>query len=131
VRDARPPSYVAIMAYTQPSAEFDAAAAELRAGIRAVTRATTTFGYGPRFLHSTGQFHKGGPPVGRFLQILRADSTDADIPGCPFTFGTLERAQALGDLNTLREHGLPAERVTLSGDPAAALRALSERLATE
>ena len=62
---AGPPSYVAIMAYVQPSEEFDEAVAELRAAIRDATKATTTFGYGPRFLHSTGQFHKGGPPTGR------------------------------------------------------------------
>jgi transaldolase / glucose-6-phosphate isomerase len=65
--DASPPDYVAIMGYVQPSAEFDAAACELRETIRKHTLATTTFGYGPRFLHSTGQFHKGGPKMWRFL----------------------------------------------------------------
>ena len=68
--DSAPPEYVAIMGYVQPSAAFDAAVAELRSEIRAATKATTTFGYGPRFLHSTGQFHKGGPKTGRFLQLL-------------------------------------------------------------
>ncbi len=83
VLGASPPGYVAIMAYTGFSAEFDAAAAELRAAIRARTRATTTFGYGPRFLHSTGQFHKGGPPQGRFLQLLHDGPVDVPVPAPP------------------------------------------------
>ena len=89
-------------------------------------RATTTFGYGPRFLHSTGQFHKGGPRIGRFLQLLHDGPRDVEIPGAPYTFTTLKEAQAIGDLQTLRELGLPAERVRLEGDdPAGALRALT------
>ncbi len=127
--DARPPDYVAIMAYAQPSLEFDQAAAELRTAVRAATRATTTFGYGPRFLHSTGQFHKGGPRTGRFLQLLHDGSSDVKIPDAPYTFTTLKNAQAIGDLNTLRELGLPAERVRLQGeDPVSALRALTARI---
>lgn len=123
---AEPPEYVAIMAYAAPSAELDEAAGELRAAIRAATRATTTFGYGPRFLHSTGQFHKGGPRQGRFLQLLHDGSADVRIPGAPYTFTTLKEAQAIGDLNTLRELGLPAERVRLAGaDAASALRKLT------
>jgi glucose-6-phosphate isomerase/transaldolase/glucose-6-phosphate isomerase len=114
------------MAYLRPSEDFDAAAAELRVAIRAATRATTTFGYGPRFLHSTGQFHKGGPKRGRFLQLLHDDSTDVEIPGSPYGFGTLEEAQAIGDLQTLRQLGRPAERVRLRGeDLVGALRALT------
>jgi transaldolase / glucose-6-phosphate isomerase len=124
--EAGPPGYVAIMAYLEPSAEFDAAAAELREEIRAATGATTTFGYGPRFLHSTGQFHKGGPPTGRFLQLLHDGPHDVEIPGAPYTFTTLKNAQAIGDLQTLRELGRPAERVRLQGeDPVSALRALT------
>ena len=127
--DSTPPDYVAIMAYAQPSAEFDEAAAELRAAIRDATKATTTFGYGPRFLHSTGQFHKGGPRTGRFLQLLHNGPSDVDIPGAPYTFTTLKDAQAIGDLNTLRELGLPAERVKLQGEnPVSALRTLTARI---
>jgi len=123
---AAPPHYVALMAYLQPSAAFDAAAADLRQAIRAATRATTTFGYGPRFLHSTGQFHKGGPKVGRFLQLLHNGPNDVEIPGQPYTFTTLKEAQAIGDIQTLRELGLPAQRVRLEGDdPADALSALT------
>jgi glucose-6-phosphate isomerase len=127
--DAAPPSYVAIMGYLQPSPEFDDAAAELRETLRAATKATTTFGYGPRFLHSTGQFHKGGPKTGRFLQLIHDGPEDVAIPGKPFTFTTLKNAQAIGDLETLRSLELPAERVRLQGeDPAQALRALTAKI---
>jgi glucose-6-phosphate isomerase len=121
---AAPPHYVAIMAYVKPSDEFDAAAAELRAAIRDRTKATTTFGYGPRFLHSTGQMHKGGPPTGLFLQLIHDGDEDAEIPEAGYTFRHLKNAQAIGDLQTLRDHGLPAVQVRLEGDPAEALRAL-------
>jgi glucose-6-phosphate isomerase len=125
---AEPPHYVAIMGYLAPSAEFDAAVAELRATIRDATRATTTFGYGPRFLHSTGQFHKGGPPTGIFLQLVHDGEEDVEIPDAGYSLGTLKNAQAIGDLQTLRGHGLPAERVRLTGDPVQALRDLTARV---
>jgi transaldolase/glucose-6-phosphate isomerase len=126
---AGPPHYMALMAYAQPSPELDEAAAELREAIRAPTRATTTFGYGPRFLHSTGQYHKGGPRQGRFLQLLHDSPPDVPIPGARYTFTTLKNAQAIGDLNTLRELGLPAERVRLPGeDPVAAIRGITARI---
>jgi glucose-6-phosphate isomerase len=127
--NSAPPSYVAIMGYLQPSPEFDTAATELRETIRAATKATTTFGYGPRFLHSTGQFHKGGPKTGRFLQLIHDGPEDVEIPGKSFTFTTLKNAQAIGDLETLRSLELPAERVRLHGDdPAQALRALTAKI---
>jgi glucose-6-phosphate isomerase len=126
---AAPPAYVAVMGYLQPSEDFDAAAAELRESIRAARRVTTTFGYGPRFLHSTGQFHKGGPKEGRFLQLLCDGPRDVEIPGRAYTFDTLKEAQAIGDIETLRELGRPAERVRLEGgDPIRALRALSTEI---
>jgi hypothetical protein len=123
---ATPPGYVAVMGYTRPSADFDAAIALLREAIRGRGRATTTFGYGPRFLHSTGQLHKGGPRTGRFLQLIHDGPEDVPIPGAPYSFTTLKHAQASGDLQTLRELGLPAERLRLAGDdPAAAVRELA------
>jgi hypothetical protein len=128
LHDAEPPHYVAIMGYLPPSGELDAAVADLRRAIRDGTGAATTFGYGPRFLHSTGQLHKGGMPTGRFLQLVDEPRRDAEIPGADYSFATLIAAQAAGDLQTLREHGLPAERVKLEGDPAAAVRALTERI---
>jgi transaldolase / glucose-6-phosphate isomerase len=123
-----PPHYVALHGYLAPSAEFDAAVAELRAAIRARTRATTTFGYGPRFLHSTGQFHKGGPPVGVFVQLMHDGERDLEIPGAGYSFRTLKHAQALGDLRTLDERGRPVLRLELAGDPAAAVRNLTTRV---
>ena len=125
---AGPPSYVAIMGYVQPSERFDKAVTELRLAIRAATKSTTTFGYGPRFLHSTGQFHKGGPPEGLFLQLVHDGDEDVEIPGAGYSFGTLKNAQATGDLNTLRSHGLPAERVRLEGDPADAVERLTDKI---
>ena len=122
------PSYVAIMGYVAPSEAFDDAVAELRATIRDATKATTTFGYGPRFLHSTGQFHKGGPATGVFLQLIHDSDEDVDIPEAGYSFKTLKNAQATGDVLTLRDHGLPAERVRLEGDPAEALRDLTKRV---
>jgi hypothetical protein len=126
--DAQPPHYVAIMGFLPPSDELDQAVAELRAAIRAKTGAAVTYGYGPRYLHSTGQLHKGGPPTGRFLQLVNDPTHDVDVPGAGYSFGKLIAAQAAGDLETLRGHGLPAQRVTLDGEPAAAVRALTERI---
>ena len=85
-------------------------------------------GYGPLYLDSAGQLHKGGPPTGRFLQLTDEPERDADIPGADYTFGTLMAAQAAGDLEALRGHRLPAERVRLDGGPARAVRALTERI---
>jgi glucose-6-phosphate isomerase/transaldolase/glucose-6-phosphate isomerase len=126
--NAAPPHYVAIMAYVQPSERFDAAIDELRVTIRDATKATTTFGYGPRFLHSTGQFHKGGPATGIFLQLVHDGAEDAEIPRAGYSFATLKNAQATGDLQTLRAHSLPAERVRLEGDPAGAVEQLTARI---
>ena len=123
-----PPHYVAIQGFVQPSEEFDAAIAELRAAIRDRTKATTTFGYGPRYLHSTGQFHKGGPPTGVFVQLVHDSGDDIEIPDAGYTFSTLKNAQALGDLNTLKERGLPVQRIRLEGDPAQAVRDLIGRV---
>ena len=101
------------MGYLPYDAAIDAAVAGLRAKLIERYGVATTFGYGPRFLHSTGQFHKGGPATGRFLQLIDEPATDLEVPGEPFTFGTLVRAQADGDLQTLRDHGLPAVRVVV------------------
>jgi transaldolase/glucose-6-phosphate isomerase len=125
---AAPPKYVAIMGYVRPSDDFDAAVDELRATIRDATRATTTFGYGPRFLHSTGQYHKGGPPNGVFLQVIHDGDGHAAIPGADYSFDQLKNAQATGDYVTLRDHGLPVARVRLQGDPVAALRELTAKV---
>jgi hypothetical protein len=128
LRGGAPGSYIALMGYLEPSVEFDEQVAALRATLLERTRLATTFGYGPRFLHSTGQFHKGGPPVGRFLSLIADSGPDVEIPGASYAFRTLKTAQAIGDLETLRSHGLPAEIVVLRGDPASALRELHTRI---
>ncbi len=125
-----PPAYVAVLGYIAPCVRVDRAVAELRTAIRAATNATTTFGYGPRYLHSTGQFHKGGPKEGRFLVLVHDGPDDVPIPSRPFGFKTLKNAQAFGDLATLRAHDLPAEKLRLDGSqhPADAIDALTARV---
>jgi transaldolase/glucose-6-phosphate isomerase len=124
-----PPHYIAILGYVKPSDEFDAAVAELRTAIRDKTKATTTFGYGPRYLHSTGQFHKGGPPTGVFIEVIHDAGEDIEIPGAGYTFRTLKNAQAVGDFKTLKDLGRPITWIRLEGDdPAQALRDLAGRL---
>ncbi|HVE68027.1 MAG TPA: transaldolase family protein, partial [Solirubrobacteraceae bacterium] len=125
---AEPPRYVAVLGYLAPSARFDQAMGRLRAAILTRTRCASTFGYGPRFQHSTGQMHKGGPKTGTFLQLVHDGLDDVDVPGEPYTFGTLKNAAAIGDLDTLHDHGLPAARVRLEGDPAEALDALTAKI---
>jgi glucose-6-phosphate isomerase len=109
-----PPAYLAIMGYLPYSGDIEAAVARLREAVIERHHVATTYGYGPRFLHSTGQFHKGGPAVGRFLQLVHDADADAEIPGEPFSFRTLIAAQADGDLQTLRDHGVDAVRVRLN-----------------
>src|SRR3954466_3650837 len=123
------PGYLATMGYVEPSGDVDAAVTELRAAVRDATHSATTFGYGPRFLHSTGHLHNGGPSTGRFLQPVHDSEPAVEIPEAGYGFTRLKHAQAIGDLETLRAHDLPAERVTLPGaDPAAAVRELTERI---
>jgi hypothetical protein len=106
--------YVAILAFTDRTSETEDAIERVRLGIRDRYRVATTTGFGPRFLHSTGQLHKGGPNSGVFIQVVDAGrSVDLPIPGRPFTFGTLIDAQALGDLRSLRGRGRRVARVTL------------------
>ena len=99
---------------------------QFRTTIRDSLRVATTLGFGPRFLHSTGQLHKGGPNTGVFVQITSDDSEDVAIPGRPFTFSVLKHAQAAGDLHSLRAHGRRVIRVHVAGDLSAALRRLTE-----
>lgn len=128
IAGSAPPNYLAIHGYLRPSTEFDSAIDKLRTRLRAKTRCATTFGYGPRFLHSTGQLHKGGPPTGNFIQLVHDDDEDVAIPGESFSFKTLKHAQAIGDLQALQKHGRPVVRLELKGDPAAAVRELTHQL---
>ena len=119
-----PTAYLALQAFIAPGPARDEAMARIRALLRDRTRQATTAGYGPRFLHSTGQLHKGGPPIGWFLQLTADHPDDREIPGWPYTFGRLIDAQAAGDFAALDGHGLPILRVHLGADPDAGLAAL-------
>jgi transaldolase/glucose-6-phosphate isomerase len=118
-------AYFAIMAYTARTPASEAAIATIRAAVRDKTRIATTAGYGPRFLHSTGQLHKGGPKTGLFLQIVQDDAKDVPIPGQPYSFSILKQSQSLGDLQSLTSRRLPVLRVTLGRDVATGWRALA------
>lgn len=110
----RPGDYLAILAFVDPGdASLLAQLERARVALRDRLHIATTIGVGPRFLHSTGQLHKGGPPSGVFLQLLGDDAEDVAIPGKPFGFSMLKQAQAAGDLRALRDRGLRAARVTL------------------
>ena len=111
-------AYFATMAYAERTATSERALREIRQSVRDATKHATTAGYGPRFLHSTGQLHKGGPPKGLFLQIVQDDREDIAIPGQPYGFSVLKQAQALGDLESLTSRKLPVVRVSLGRSPA-------------
>jgi hypothetical protein len=98
-----------------PNESNDEALAELQAGLRDRVDGVVTAGYGPRYLHSTGQLHKGGPPQGHFVQILEPTKRDVLVPGTDFSFGDLLEAQALGDFQALESRGRPVIRIA---DPA-------------
>ncbi len=114
--------YLAVMAYLDRFA--DARAAQVRPELAAATGRPVTFGWGPRFLHSTGQYHKGGPQLGSFLQITGAVSEDLPVPGKPYTFGELQAAQAAGDRQALAERGRPVLRLHLTDRAAGVTRLL-------
>jgi glucose-6-phosphate isomerase len=117
--------YLAVMAYLDRKRH--AHLAHLREHLALRTGRPTTFGWGPRFLHSTGQYHKGGAPTGVFLQVTGAPGKDLEIPDRPFTFGEFIRAQAIGDANVLADHGRPVLRLHLT-DQRKGLDVLREAL---
>jgi len=123
---ARTGDYVALMAYVTPDEDNQRALQRLRVAIRDTRHLATTLGFGPRFLHSTGQLHKGGPNTGVYIQVTADDGTDVPIPGQPFTFSVLKRAQAAGDLQSLRDHGRRVVRVHIAGDLGAGLASLTD-----
>jgi glucose-6-phosphate isomerase len=116
-----PRGYLAVMAYLDR--ERDAAAAQLRAALARHTEHAVTFGWGPRFLHSTGQYHKGGPQVGVFLQLTGVHVQDLPVPEQPYSFGALQAAQAAGDRKALADRGRPLLRLHLT-DRAAGIEQL-------
>jgi len=120
-----PGPYAAILAFIAPGEEHDRLLDQLRTAVRDATRMAVTAAYGPRYLHSAGQLHKGGPSNAIFLQITTEDATDEDIPGeSGFGFGALKAAQALGDYQALTRRGLDVLRVHLRGETTASLRKL-------
>ncbi len=125
---ARPGDYLAIMAYLRPTPEVEAALADLRRRVMERHRLATTLGYGPRFLHSTGQLHKGGRNSGLFLQIVAEQSTQVPIPGEGYTLNVLTDAQALGDLRALQALGRRVARVRLGPDVVAGVKALAAQV---
>ncbi len=118
--------YVALMAYVSPNSENEAALQRLRSAVRDEHRVATTLGFGPRFLHSTGQLHKGGPASGLYIQVTADDAVDVPIPGQPFTFSILKQAQAQGDLQSLRDHERRVIRLHVRGDLALGLSRLTD-----
>jgi hypothetical protein len=127
LQDRRPPAYLAVQAFIAPTPERDAAIARIRAGL-GKTGCATTAGYGPRFLHSTGQLHKGGPATGWFLQLTSDHPADRPIPGWPYTFGELIDAQARGDREAIRAHDRPVVHVHLGADADADLATLERAI---
>jgi hypothetical protein len=120
-------AYLCLQAFIAPSAAADAALTRIRSLLRDATRCATTAGYGPRFLHSTGQLHKGGTPSGWFLQLTSDHPHDRPIPDWPYTFGELIDAQAAGDFAAIESHDLPILRVHVA-DPERGLAALEAAL---
>src|SRR6266536_4753088 len=121
--------YIALLNYIEETPENESLIQKMRTHLRDTTRCATTTGYGPRFLHSTGQLHKGGPPTGVFIQVTAPDRTDLPIPGQPYTFSTLKQAQALGDFRSLASRNLRAIRVALGADTTAGLKRLHDLIA--
>lgn len=119
-----PGDYVALMAYLPQDEAVQGNVNTIRDLLRTVTRAATTVGYGPRFLHSTGQLHKGGPNAAVCLQLTADIAEDLPIPGAPYSFGTFIQAQALGDMRSLQGHGRRVLRVHLGADCLQGLAAL-------
>jgi glucose-6-phosphate isomerase len=115
--------YLAVMAYLDREGE-DSALAGVRRPLALRTERPVTFGWGPRFLHSTGQYHKGGPATGVYLQVTGASTDDVPVPERPFTFGQLIAAQAAGDAQVLADHGRPVLRLHLSDRKAGVSRLL-------
>ena len=124
----RPRDYVALMAYLPEKPSVEARLHAIQALVRDNYRLATTCGYGPRFLHSTGQFHKGGPNIGLFIQLTADPPRDAAVPGTPYSFGSLIKAQAGGDLEALGKYGRRTLRIHIRGSLEEGLALLEKAL---
>ncbi len=119
-------NYIALLNYTEETPAIDEELQKIRITLRDATKCATTVGYGPRFLHSTGQLHKGGPDTGVFFQITANDTVDFAVPGEPYTFSILKQAQALGDFRSLAKRGRRAIRVDVGNDTLKGLARLKD-----
>ncbi len=129
LRDRKSPgSYVALGAYLPESNELTAAFSRLRSAISRRTKMATMFGYGPRYLHSTGQLHKGGPSNGRLLVITAGNPSDISVPGAKYTLGALCRAQAAADVEVMNGLGRVAAHATLTGDYVEAINSSAAKI---
>ncbi|HRC42984.1 MAG TPA: glucose-6-phosphate isomerase [Nitrospira sp.] len=124
LEQATPNRYLAILAYATPSPQLDASIRALRKAVMLRHHIATTAGYGPRYLHSTGQLHKGGPNSGLFLEFVDSMKPDLPVPEKFYSFGTLAQAQAVGDLQSLQTHQRPAVRIALGPNPVRTIRSL-------
>jgi transaldolase/glucose-6-phosphate isomerase len=129
IGSARLGDYIALQAYLAPDDDKKAALQEFRLALRDRLKLATTFGWGPRFLHSTGQLHKGGPNAGIFLQIVDEPTNDIPVPETNYTFGTLIQAQALGDFRALKQKGRRVLRINLGPDTFKGLELLFDLMA--
>jgi len=130
LRRAQPGDYIALLDYVTETTEHDELFQAIRTHLRDALHVATTTGYGPRFLHSTGQLHKGGPASGVFIQVTADNATDVPLPNEAFTFGVLKQAQALGDFQSLSSRNRRAIRLHLGTDVAAGLSSLLEIVQT-
>jgi transaldolase/glucose-6-phosphate isomerase len=120
--------YAALLAYIDHTPAHTAILQSIRTKLRDAKHVATCLGFGPRFLHSTGQAYKGGPNSGVFLQITCDDDKDLEVPGQTYTFGVVKAAQARGDMGVLVERGRRALRVHVGSDVASGLRLLAEKI---
>lgn len=125
---ASPGDYLALLAYLSEDAETTNQLQTIRRILRDRTKLATTLGYGPRYLHSTGQLHKGGPNTGIFLMFTKDTSDSDSIPGHPYSFGALEHAQAIGDYEALQKHGRRVIRLHMKGEIKDGLERIKELL---
>jgi transaldolase/glucose-6-phosphate isomerase len=121
---AQPGDFMCLQAYLTETPAVSASLLELRQRVQKVLHIATTSGYGPRFLHSTGQYHKGGPNTGLFVQFTDDNPQDLPLPSRSYTFGTFKNAQALGDLQALHDNNRRTLRVHLGNDAEKGLKTL-------
>ena len=124
IAQLQPPDYVAVLSYLPADHLLEEAIREIRLDLRRRKKVASTFGVGPRYLHSTGQYHKGGPNTCVAFVITAEDQTQTAIPEAGYSFAVLKRAQALGDVEALRTHKRRVVRIDLGrgGDPVVELR---------